>query len=333
MTKQTLRGILWRRYRWLLIVAVLVLAFTGVRVALNIKQEPSLYLSPGAFSIADESVSMLFVTFVVTVVVGLTLFLSDNATGFSEYLLSLPISRRQIYRQKLALALAAVIGGYVLMQGLFIAVLQTQFHSHRNWFDWSATGYFALYQIAWWTVVLLVALTFSIWVGHLVASIFGALIFFGSTLYAYDALINVVSGIAQVHYQQVDFFTNLNPTTAGGVIGHLLICAVIIVGLYLANQWAYEHLSLENLGEFLLIPRLRPVVLWSTMGYLALAVSGSQFGWSILTILTGHDYSDAPVLGALVMAVVVAYLTWGLGRWLLYRPDHFYRVWGLHKLA
>ena len=148
------------------------------------------------------------------------------------------------------------------------------------------------------------AATFGLWVGHVLASALAGFIFSCSLVFAYNGLINIVAGVTSSKYHQVDVL----------------------------NQWAFEHLSLENSRDFFRFPQLRMAVLVFAIVYLIVAISYSQFGLGILGMITDHYREQMPLPAGIIMTVLVAYLTWSLGRWFLYRPDKFRDVWTFKRL-
>ncbi|MCJ8184261.1 hypothetical protein [Lactiplantibacillus pentosus] len=78
---------------------------------------------------------------------------------------------------------------------------------------------------------------------------------------------------------------------------------------------------------------MRGAVLSFSIGYLIIAISCSQFGAGIVGLLTDHYKPQLPLVTFILLTIAVAYLTWSLGRWFLYRPDRFRDAWTFKKLA
>ncbi|WP_262344673.1 hypothetical protein [Lactiplantibacillus plantarum] len=87
-------------------------------------------------------------------------------------------------------------------------------------------------------------------VGHIFASALATFVFVCSLPFAYDGLINLAAGLTKLKYEQVDVLGQLPSWKPGGLLTTWVICGVIGGGLYLLNRWAFEHLSLENSGDF-----------------------------------------------------------------------------------
>ncbi|WP_318767253.1 acetoin ABC transporter permease [Lactiplantibacillus carotarum] len=332
MSNQKLRQLLWRHYRALLLTAMGALILAGLKEGFSVVNQPQTYIAPGAFTLESGGGLRVLIAVAVYFVVGLTVFLHDNWTNFDHYLFALPVMRRRIYRQKMLLLMSTTTVGYVLMQVVYWLTIQSVLPKYRAYFAWGNSWRVQLCSMAALLVLMLIACTFGLWVGHLFASVFAAFIFGLSLIFAYNGIINLIAGVLRVKYRQVDLLNNLDPGTwldMGVILGAALI---IGSGLYWLNRWGFEHLSLENSREFFRFPELRGAVLGFSIVYLVIATSCSEFGLEILGLLTDNYRSSMPFGTAVVMAIVIGYLTWSLGRWFLYRPDRFKDVWTFKKL-
>jgi len=336
MTNRKLWQLLWRHYRTLLLVAGVLIILAGVKEGFSAVHDPKLYLvdfmNQQTFAIPSGGNLRVLVTIVVSFVLGLVLFLSDNFTNFDQYLFSLPVMRRRIYRRKVGLLVGTLTCSYVLMEGVYLAIIHRMLMAKHIQINWTASLYEGLESMAIILTLSLLAATFGLWVGHVLASALAGFIFSCSLVFAYNGLINIVAGVTGSKYHQVDLLNRLNGDHWSGMVTIVLICLVLGALLYWMNQWAFEHLSLENSRDFFRFPQLRMAVLGFAIVYLIVAISCSQFGLGILGMITDHYREQMPLLVGIIMTVVVAYLTWSLGRWFLYRPDKFRDVWTFKRL-
>ncbi|RDG11558.1 acetoin ABC transporter permease [Lactiplantibacillus paraplantarum] len=335
MTKRKLWQLLWRHYRTLLLTAGVILLLAGIKEGYSVTHNPSLYIAAHATNFTLTSVTGVrtIASLGVSFVLGILLFLTDNFTNFDQYLFSLPVTRRQIYRRKIGLLIGTLISGYVVMEVSFGLIAWRAIVNRHVQINWNATLYEDLETLAAILTLSLLAATFGLWVGHVFASVLAAFIFTCSLVFAYDGLINVIAGLTGLKYRQVDVLGRLQGHQLSGVLTILALCLVISGCLYWLDQWAFEHLSLESSQDFFRFPQWRGAVLGFSIGYLIVAISCSQFGTGILGMVTDNYRAQMPLLAGIIMALVVAYLTWSLGRWFLYRPDKFRDVWTFKKLA
>ncbi|RRK11267.1 acetoin ABC transporter permease [Lactiplantibacillus garii] len=333
MSNQKLRQLLWQHYRVFFLTAVIALVAAGVKEGFSVVNQPELYMPAGAFKLEDGGGLRIMVAIVVYFSLGLTIFLHDNWTHFNHYLFALPVVRRRIYRQKMGLLVLATTVGYVLMQAVYWLIIQSALAKQHAYFVWGNSWRIQLGQLILFWVLMLIGVTFGLWVGHVFASAFAGFVFCCSLIFAYNGVINLIAGITRSSYRQVDVLNRVSEGAWSGLI--IIIGAGIVFGgfLYWLNAWGFDHLSLENSREFFRFPQLRSAVLWFSIIYLVIATSCSEFGLEILGLITDNYRESMPFGTAVVMAVVVGYLTWSLGRWFLYRPDHFRDAWTFKKLA
>ncbi|WP_048000925.1 hypothetical protein [Lactiplantibacillus herbarum] len=336
MTNRKLWQLLWRHYRTLLLVAGVLIILAGIKEGFSAVHDPKLYLvdfmNQQTFAIPSGGNLRVLVTIVVSFVLGLVLFLSDNFTNFDQYLFSLPVTRRWIYRRKVGLLVGTLTLSYVLMEGSYLLIIHRILMAKHIQINWTASLYESLESIAIILTLSLLAATFGLWVGHVMASALAGFIFSCSLVFAYNGLINIVAGVTGSKYHQVDVLNQLNGDHWSGLVTIAIICLGLSAFLYWLNQWAFEKLSLENSRDFFRFPQLRMAVLVFAIVYLIVAISCSQFGLGILGMITDHYREQMPLPAGTVMTVAVAYLTWSLGRWFLYRPDKFRDVWTFKRL-
>ncbi len=337
MTKRKLWQLLWRHYRTLLLTAGGVLLLVGIKEGYSIAHNPSRYVAQNVSSFALMEATHLrmetVVAIIVSLVLGVALFLSDNFTNFNQYLFSFPVARKQIYRRKIGLLIGMLVSAYMLAEAVFGLIAWRVLAKQQVRIDWLTTLYEELGILAVMLVFGLLAATFGLWVGHIFASALATFVFVCSLPFAYDGLINLAAGLTKLNYEQVDVLGQLPSWKPGGLLTTWVICGVIGGGLYLLNRWAFEHLSLENSGDFFRFPQWRGAVLGFSIIYLIVAICCSQFGNGVLGLLTDNYHAHMPLSTGIIMALVVAYLTWSLGRWFLYRPDRFRDAWTVKKLA
>lgn len=336
MTNRKLWQLLWRHYRTLLLVAGVVIVLAGVKEGFSAVHDPKSYLvdfmSSKQFAIPGGGNLRVLVTIIVSFVLGLVLFVSDNLTNFDQYLFSLPVTRRRIYRRKIGLLIATLTSSFILMEVCYFLIIQRTLRTQHIQINWTTSLYEGLEAIAVMVALSLLAATFGLWVGHVLASALAGFIFSCSLMFAYDGVINIMAGVTGSKYRQMDILSRLNGDHWSGLLTIVVICLVLSSLLYWLNQWAFDHLSLENSRDFFRFPQLRMAVLWFAIVYLIVAISCSQFGLGILGMITDHYREQMPLLAGIIMTVVVAYLTWSLGRWFLYRPDKFRDVWTFRRL-
>lgn len=333
MSNQNLQRLLWRHYRGLFLTAIIVMAVAGLKDGLTVINQPQIYISRGAFSAVLDGGSWRVVAAVVSCfTLGLTLFLNDNWTNFNHYLFALPVARHRIYRQKIGLLLVVITGSYAVMETLFILMIHNVLPQRHAYLDWSLSWRLLLGQYILFVSLAMIAATFGLWVGHVLASTIAGVVFCCSLIFALDGVTNLLAGILRVKYNQVNLLTIMNVDHWSGVSVTVVVGLVVCGLLYWLDRWAFNHLSLENSREFFRFPQLRSAVLWFSIVYLTIAVSCSAFGLTVLGILTDHYREHMPLSVGIVMAIVVAYLTWSLGRWFLYRPDQFRQVWTFKRL-
>ena len=332
MSNQKLRQLLWQHYRTLLLTAIVVLVAAGLKEGLSVVNQPNVYIGGGEFTLETGGALRAFVAIATYFILGISIFLHDNWTNFNHYLFGLPVQRRRIYRQKIGLLAVTTTIGYVLMQAVYWLTVQSVLPKYNAHFVWGDSGQVELCQMAMLLVLLMIAVTLGLWVGHVFASVVAGFVFCCSLFFAYNGIINLVAGILRVHYRQVDLIDHINEGSWLGMTTILVACLIVGGLLYWMNAWGFDHLSLENSREFFRFPRLRPAVLWFSIIYLMVAISCSQFGLELLGLVTDNYRDSMPFGTAIVMAIVVGYLTWSLGRWFLYRPDHFREAWTFKKL-
>ncbi|WP_262340413.1 hypothetical protein [Lactiplantibacillus plantarum] len=123
MTKRKLWQLLWRHYRTLLLTAGGVLLLVGIKEGYSIAHNPSRYVAQNVSSFALMEATHLrmetVVAIIVSLVLGVALFLSDNFTNFNQYLFSLPVARKQIYRRKIGLLIGMLVSAYMLAEAVF----------------------------------------------------------------------------------------------------------------------------------------------------------------------------------------------------------------------
>lgn len=333
MSNQKLRLLLWQHYRVLLITAVVALALAGLKEGLSVVNQPQVYVSGGQFTLETGGALRVLVTLAVYFALGLTVFLHDNWTNFNHYLFSLPVARQRIYRQKIGLLVTSTTVGYVLMQLIYGLIVQTALPQRHAYFYWGNSWMIELCQLAMLTVLLMVAVTFGLWVGHIFASVVSGIVFCCSLLFAYNGILFLISKITGINSRRLDLLNNVSEGTWPGMLIILGICLVLGGFLYWMNGWGFDHLSLENSREFFRFPELRGAVLWFSIVYLMIAISCSEFGIEILGLLTDNYRQSMPLGTGILMAIVVGYLTWSLGRWFLYRPDRFRDAWTFRRLV
>ncbi|WP_412935944.1 hypothetical protein [Lactiplantibacillus plantarum] len=87
MTKRKLWQLLWRHYRTLLLTAGGVLLLVGIKEGYSIAHNPSRYVAQNVSSFALMEATHLrmetVVAIIVSLVLGVALFLSDNFTNFN----------------------------------------------------------------------------------------------------------------------------------------------------------------------------------------------------------------------------------------------------------
>ncbi|MDY1543281.1 acetoin ABC transporter permease [Lactiplantibacillus pentosus] len=337
MTKRTLWQLLWRHYRVIVLTGIVALLLAGIKEGYSIVQRPSLYIAVNEISFTLTSANGirmgLVVSILVSLVIGVVLFLNDNFTNFDQYLFSLPVPRRQIYRRKIGLLIGTVVSAYVLAEAIYGLITWRVLVNRHVGVNWVGSIYEEVEILALIITLSLVAATFGLWVGRVFASALATFVFTCSLPFAYDGLINIVAGVTGQTYRQADILGTLSSQHPSGLLIVLVICGVISGSLYWLNQWAFDHLSLENGQDFFRFPQLRGAVLSFSIGYLIIAISCSQFGAGIVGLLTDHYKPQLPLVTFILLTIAVAYLTWSLGRWFLYRPDRFRDAWTFKKLA
>ncbi|CAM3218577.1 acetoin ABC transporter permease [Lactiplantibacillus plajomi] len=332
MANQKLWQLLWRHYRPILIAAVVALMLVGLKSGMSVVANPRGYIAGSVYNLNNGGDLRAFVAIIVFFALGITMFLHDNLTSFDHYLFGLPVHRRQIYRKKIGLLVTAATTGYVGMQLVYWVTIQSTLTHRHVTVSWGASLWMMVTQWLMLSVLLMVAVTFGLWVGHLFASVVAGVVFSCSLLFAYNALVYITAAVLRVNYRRVDVLNHLQAETWGSLA--VIAAVAIVLGgfLYWFNGWGFDHLSLENSQEFFRFPQYRSAVLWFSIIYLSLTTSCSEFGLTVLAILTDNYRSQMPLLTGIVMAIVVAYVTWGLGRWFLYRPDQFRTVWTTKRL-
>ncbi|WP_249214857.1 ABC-2 transporter permease [Lactiplantibacillus plantarum] len=240
MTKRKLWQLLWRHYRTLLLTAGSVLLLVGIKEGYSIAHNPLRYVAQNVSSFAlMEPTGLRMGTvagIIVSLVLGVVLFLSDNFTNFNQYLFSLPVPRKQIYRRKVGLLIGTLISAYALAEVVFGVIAWRVLAKQHVRINWTATLYEELGIMAVMLVFGLVAVTFGLRVGHVFASVLATFVFTCSLVFAYDGLISLVAGLTNLKYRQVDILGQLPSWKPVGLLTVWVICSVIGGGLYLLNR-------------------------------------------------------------------------------------------------
>ena len=334
MTNTTLWRLLWRRYRVLLGTALVVMGLVGIKAATDLVGTVGNLFTKHGYITGNADSLLMFMTFVVVTVLGWAIFAWDHHTDFNHYLFALPVTRRRIYRQKLQLLLTTVAGSYVLMHGLFLGVLGLIKRSTMTYnLNWDNDLRYCVSQLMFLLAVLMVAMTCGLWLGQIFASALTTVIFMASWLFAINGFSTILMDLTGIQLWRVHWIYYFDQSTWSGFSILVLGSLAVIVALYYLDRWAFEHLSLEETGEYFLLPQFRQTLLWLVIVYLTVAVSFSSFGHLIIQMVTNHYVADLPLYQNVLLAVVVAYLTWSIGRLILYRPDQVRTAFKFKKIA
>lgn len=331
MTKRTIWQLLWRHYRTLLLSVIGIQILVGIREGITVLEYR--LIPRGGFTFASVSGWRLAAAALIFFAVGLAVFLMDTSTHFNQYLFSLPVARRKIFRVKMGLITASLVSGYLLMEVAYGLVINNRLAKYHAYWDWSVAWKLELVQLSMLLALSLLGMTFGLWLGHLLAGVIFGTGFACSLVFAYDALNRLVAAALGVSVNQARWLESIDARYWPGLVLAVGLLWLVSVGLYGLDAWAFDHLSIENDREFFRFPSLRPVALWFSIIYLMITISCSQFGLGLLQLLTNQYYEVMPLSLGIVMAILVGYGTWGLGRWFLYRPDHFRRAWTMKKIS
>ncbi|AVK64316.1 hypothetical protein C5Z26_09400 [Lactobacillus sp. CBA3606] len=332
MTNQAVRRLLWHRYWGVLLVACGLALIGGVRAAINtaiLADKVFLHGAPAN----DNGVPMLLAIFGMVIILGWFTFMWDNYTNFNHYLLALRATRQQLYQQKIGLFMSTIVISDVLMQGVFLGLVRLLTHYPRAYnLNWGATLRYTISQLMFILALYLLVATIGLWLGQPLASALVILIFLPSLVFFYDGVLSLSAKLMQVSSIKIDPLHQLNQATWPGFWLVTMGALVVIIGLYGLNRWASQHLSLKNSGDFLLFPQFRTLFLWLAVVYLSVSVGFSGFCTLLLNTVTSQAYDQFPWSQGIIMAIVTAYLTWSIGRWLMYRPDRVLDAFKFKKL-
>jgi len=333
MTTTTLRQLLWRHYRGMLLPVLVIMGLTGLKAATNLTQNSGKLFNNAGYMASDSDLLMLAVSVVIAIILGWLMFTWDNYTAFNHYLLALPVTRKQIYRAKVSMFTGMFIGGYVLMQAVFLSLLVLIKRSDAIYnLNWSVDLRYLLSQLACLVAAMSVSAVWGLWLGQTVGSAITTFIFMCSLPFAFDGLMNILAYLTGQKPWTINPLNELDQSTWLGFSVLIAGSLVIWLGCTYLNRWAFDHLSLESTGDYFLFPKLRPIFLWGVIAYLTVAVSFSSFGMLLVEIVTTHYNQTIPWYQSVIMAILVAYLTWSIGRWILYRPDKIRNAFKFKRL-
>jgi len=323
MTNATLQRILWRHYRSMLLSVTLIMGITGVKAATDLANQSGRLFSGTGYVTTDSNLLMMAVSLIMAMVLGWLMFIWDNHTNFNHYLLALPVTRRRLYRQKVGLFMGMFVVSYVVMQAIFLGLLKLIKQPQASYnLNWGTDLRYVVSQLVCLVAILSVCSIWGLWLGQTISSALATVIFMGSLPFAYDGVANITALLAGKKDWSINPLALIDQSTWPGFAVLVMIGSLVWVGCYYSNRWAFERLSLESTGDFLVFPQLRPVFLWLVIAYLTVAVSFSSFGILLVSIVTNHYRATLPWYQNVILAVIVAYLTWSIGRLVLYRPDH-----------
>jgi len=341
MSNHEVRRLLWHRYRGILGTAIAVLLITGFKAAnevvtangVAIKATTRAFTS-GGYTASVGGTTMLFVNFIVVLILGWVTFMWDNYTNFNHYLFSLRATRQQLFNQKLVIFGSTVVGSFVAMHFVFLGTLRLMIRRAASFnLSWGPELRYTFSQLMFLLALYAIVATIGLWLGQAVASALFTIISIPSLIFALEGAFNLFSYAIGVNPYKTSYLADLDQSTWAGLSLFTGISLVIIGFLWLMDHWAFKHLSLENAGNFMLFPRFRTVFLWLTVVYLAVAVGFSSFGRTVYAIVVNNYAGEMPFGVSLVLAIVIGYLTWSVGRLILYRPDHAFDAFKIKKLA
>ncbi|MFC6182524.1 acetoin ABC transporter permease [Lactiplantibacillus daowaiensis] len=323
MTQQTLRQLLWRRYRAAFTTTLIVMLVAGIKAATDLVHSQSRLFTNTGYVASNSDITMLMVAFLATTILGWLVFAWDNHTDFNHYLFALPVTRRQIYRQKVRLLIETVVVGYIGMQVLFLGLLRLIKRPTAVYnLNWGTDLRYLISQLLFLVAMLMITATWGLILGQVVASALTTVIFIGSLIFLVEGASNIVADVFRVKLWRVAWLGNIDQSTWTGFSVFVVVSLIIIIGLIYLGRVAFEHLSLENMGDYLVFPKCRQLFLWLVIAYLTVAISFSSFGTLLLQLVTNNYSESVPWYQSTLMGPIVAYLTWSIGRWILYRPDH-----------
>jgi len=288
----------------------------------------------GGYTAEMSGSTMLIVNFIVVLILGWLTFMWDNYTNFNHYLFSLRATRQQLFTQKLIIFGSTIIGSFVMMHLLFLGTVRLLIHHVASYnLSWGPELRYSFSQLMFLLAMYAIVATIGLWLGQAVASALFTIISIPSLIFALEGALNLFSYATGVDPNRASYLARLDQSTWSGLGIFTIVSALIISFLWLMDYWAFQHLSLENAGNFMLFPRFRLAFLWLTVIYLAVAVGFSTFGRTVYAIVINSYTGEIPFSISLIIAIIVGYLTWSVGRLLLYRPDHAWDAFKFKKLA
>jgi len=341
MSNHEIRRLLWHRYRGILWTAIVVLLITGFKsasdtaiISNNVAGNSARLFTSGGYTAENGGIPMLVVNFIVILILGWLTFMWDNYTNFNHYLFSLRATRHQLFTQKLVIFGSVIVGSFVTMHLLFLGTLRVLSHHAVNYnLQWGPELRYMLSQLLFLLALYAIVATIGLWLGQAVASVIFILISIPSLIFALEGVFNLFSYAIGVDPYHTSYLAHLDQSTWPG-LGLFAGLSLVIIGfLWVMDHWAFKHLSLENSGNFMLFPRFRLAFLWLTVFYLAIAVGFSSFGRTVYAVVINSYVGEIPFSISLILAIIVGYLTWSVGRLLLYRPDHSWDAFKFKKLA
>lgn len=341
MSNHEIRRLLWHRYRGILWTAIAVMLFTGFKAASEVATANGMAVgkltrafTSGGYTAGVGGTTMLIVNFIVVLILGWLTFMWDNYTNFNHYLFSLRATRQQLFTQKLLLFGSTIIGSFVAMHLLFLGTLRLLIHHAASYnLSWGPELRYTISQLMFLLALYAIVATIGLWLGQAVASALFTIIAIPSLIFALEGVFNLFSYAIGLNPYQTSYLAALDQSTWAGLGLFTGVSLVIIGFLWWLDNWAFKHLSLENAGNFMLFPQFRLVFLWLTVIYLAISVGFSSFGRTVYAVVINSYAGEMPFSISLILAIVVGYLTWSVGRLILYRPDHAFDAFKFKKLV
>lgn len=341
MSNHEVRRLLWHRYRGILWTAIAVLLITGFKAASEVMAANDVAIkattrafTSGGYTANIGGTTMLIVNFIVVLILGWLTFMWDNYTNFNHYLFSLRATRQQLFTQKLVIFGCTIVGSFVAMHVIFLGTLRLLIHHSASFnLSWGPELRYTLSQLMFLLALYAIVATIGLWLGQAVASALFTIIAIPSLIFTLEGAFNLFSYAIGVNPYNTSYLASLDQSTWAG-LGWFSGVSLLIIGfLWVMDNWAFKHLSLENAGNFMLFPRFRMAFLWLTVVYLAVAVGFSSFGRTVYAVVIDNYAGEMPFSISLALAVIIGYLTWSVGRVILYRPDHAVDAFKFKKLA